>query len=72
MSKYINNRDYIKDKVKILSHIGLKNKAAVEAYLREKTANCTSKEQMEIKCDIAARSIIMNFYDGDRTFVNKG
>ena len=41
MSTYISTKDYIADKVDVLSQIGLKNKAAVESYLRNRTANCT-------------------------------
>ena len=68
MRTYVNNKDYIEEKVKVLSQLGLKNKDAVKAYLLEKTANCTNPVQKEIKCDIAARTILMSFYDGDKTF----
>ncbi len=63
--------DYIKYKAKILKELGLKNEVAVESYLRNRTAQCTSKEQREIKCDIIARTMLSDFYNGDMTFVRK-
>ena len=65
------NKSYIDEKTDILVQFGLTRKTAVKAYLRSKTAKCKTKEQREIRCDIAARTLLDNFYDGDMTFVKK-
>lgn len=65
-------KDYIKYKARVLKQLGLKNETAVLEYLKKKTAKATSESQKEIQCDIAARTILMDFYDGDMTFVKKG
>ena len=59
----------IKEKVKILSELGMTDKEAVKAYLTKETSNITDPLKMEMKLDRVAHSMIMNFFDGDRQFV---
>ena len=64
-------KNYIDEKADILSHFGLTKKSEVKEYLRSKTADCKTAAQREIRCDIIARTLLDNFYDGDRTFVKQ-
>lgn len=61
--------DPIKEKVKILSELGMTDKEAVKAHLVKVTQNITDPLKMEMRLDRVAHSMIMNFYDGDRQFV---
>ena len=61
--------DYLKYKTEILFQIGLTDRDMVESYLEEKCANATSETNKRIKIDNAARKLMDDFYDGDRTYV---
>ena len=61
--------NYVKYKTEILYQIGLTDKALVKEYLEEKCANATSETNKRIKIDNAARQLMDDFYNGDRTYV---
>ena len=57
-------------KVKVLYELGMTNKAAVKAYLKEQTANISDPYKMEMKLDRVAHDMIVHyFFDGDKQFV---
>lgn len=61
--------NYIQYKTEILFHMGLTDRDMVADYLEEKCANATSETNKRIKIDNAARKLMDDFFDGDRTFV---
>lgn len=71
MASY-NPGDYLDYKVKILKQLGLGDTAKTKAYLHNASCNATTELQRQIQIDNAARKIIMDFYDGDRTYYKKG
>lgn len=62
--------DPIKEKVKILSELGMTDKEAVKAHLVKETASITDPLKMEMRLDRVAHSMIMSFFDGDKQFVS--
>lgn len=63
--------DPIKEKVKILYELGMTDSEAVKAHLIKETINITNPLKMEMKLDRVAHSMIMNFFDGDKQFVDE-
>lgn len=61
--------NYLQYKTEILFQIGLTDRGMVESYLEEKCANATSEANKRIKIDNAARKLMDDFYEGDRTYV---
>lgn len=68
----VHKMDYLDYKAKLLHQIGLTDLDKVKKHLVEKCANSTSELNKRIKIDNAARQIMMDYYDGDRTYVVKG
>lgn len=61
--------DYLDYKAKVLYQLGLTDFDEVKAYLEEKCANATTETKKRIQIDNAARKIMMEYYEGDRSFV---
>ena len=61
--------EYINTKCATLADLGISNRRKLKNYFISETANISDPTQRENKIDRLARSIIMNYYDGDRTFV---
>lgn len=61
--------DYIREKCRVLKELGLTNTKAIKEYLKAETADIADEEKRENKIDRLARTLIMNYYDGDRTYV---
>ena len=60
--------DYVDFKAELLCQLGLNNKEEVKAHLKSKSANAETELKRRIQIDNAARTIMMEYYDGDRTF----
>lgn len=61
--------DYITQKLKIMKHLGINNTQAIKARLKKETEGMSNVNTMEIRIDNICRSIIQNYFDGDRTYV---
>ena len=61
--------DYITRKAKIMKHMGITNTRAIKALLKKETEGMNNVMAMEIRIDNICRSIIQNYFDGDRTYV---
>lgn len=60
--------DYIAYKVKVLDQLGLHNSKKVEAYLYKASQGATTETSRNIRIDNAARQLLVDFYDGDKTY----
>lgn len=58
--------DYVAAKVDVLDDLGLHNRAEVERRLRIVEKSVVGNN-LEAKIDRAARTMLFDFYDGDRT-----
>ena len=63
--------NYIEYKTELLYQLGINDRIAVKAYLSRQCSNAPTEMKKRIKIDNAARTIMMNYYDGDRTFCIK-
>jgi hypothetical protein len=63
--------DPTKYKVRILKHLGMTDKEKVEAHLLSKTNGITNEAKLSLRLDIVCRSMIENFYNGDKSFVKR-
>lgn len=61
--------DPIQYKVRVLKHLGMTNKEKVKQHLLNKTKGITNEAKLNQRLDIVCRQMIMDFYDGDKTFV---
>ena len=64
--------DYLDQKVEVLGHImvGL-DKEAVKSYIARNTANAKTEAKREIRIDNITRTIMMDYFNGDRSFCNR-
>ena len=62
-------QDYLDFKVCVLNQIGLHSIQKTKAYMAEHSKNSTTEEQRIVRIDNAARKLMMDFYDGDQTYV---
>lgn len=60
--------DYLQYKTDVLYQLGLTNKEDVKEYLENKCKDAPTELKKRIQIDNAARTIMMAYYDGDRTF----
>jgi len=60
---------YITEKCKTLKDFGLTDSRALRSYFKRETKGLTG-DAMENKIDRLSRVILMNYYDGDRTYVD--
>lgn len=65
-------KEYLKEKLRTLRDFGLTDKAALKDYLEEKLDAMPDNSKRDIQLDNICRQLILNFLDGDRTFVKKG
>ena len=65
----VEKMNYLDYKAKILYQIGLTDIDSVKAYLEEKSIDAPTELNKRVKIDNAARQIMMDYYDGDRTFI---
>ena len=63
--------DPIKHKVKVLGQLGINNKEKLKSYLNKRTSGITDDVKLDQRLDIICRKIILDFYDGDKTFVKE-
>ena len=61
--------NYLDYKAKLLYQIGLTDIDGVKEYLASKCANAPTESKKRIQIDNAARQIMMEYYDGDRSFI---
>lgn len=61
--------DYLVYKTEVLRQLGLTDKAAVKAHLQRKSKDADTELKRKIQIDNVARTMLMNYYDGDRTYV---
>lgn len=62
-------KDYLEQKVDVMVEFGLTDEEALREYLVRETANDPTEKSREMHIDRLVRTIIDNYYDGDRTFV---
>lgn len=62
---------YLTEKCNTLVELGLTNYDALKSYLTMETHGITDKEKKENKIDRLSRTLLSNFYDGDKTYVGK-
>lgn len=60
--------DYLEYKTEVLYQLGLSDMEGVREYLKGKCANAPTELKKRIQIDNAARKIMMDYYDGDRTY----
>ena len=65
----VDNMNYLDYKAKILYQIGLTDIDGVKDYLEDKSMDAKTELNRRVKIDNAARQIMMDYYDGDRTFI---
>ena len=65
-------KEYIKEKLRVLKDFGLTDKAAIKDYLEEKLEELPDNSKRNIRIDNICRKLIEDFLDGDYTFVKKG
>ena len=53
----------------MLKQIGLTDKEAVRNYLIAAISNAKTESVKETRLDNAARKLMMDFYDGDQSFI---
>lgn len=63
--------DYLDFKVNLLEEIGLTDVGAVKQYLKAKSSNAATEMKRRIQIDNAARKLMMDFYDGDTSYVKQ-
>ena len=63
------SKNYLEHKVKVLKQIGLTDKEAVRNYLIAAISNAKTESVKETRLDNAARKLMMDFYDGDQSFI---
>lgn len=63
--------DYLDFKVNLLAEIGLTDEGAVKQYLEAKSSNAATETKRRIQIDNAARKLMMDFYDGDTSYVKQ-
>ena len=63
--------DYLDYKVSVLKQLGLTNTSLTEIYLYNCSRNAPTENIRRTRIDNAARKILMDYYDGDRTYVAK-
>lgn len=68
-TNYMTAKQYIEYKTKVLYQLGMTDHIEVKAHLERKSANAETDLKKKIQIDNAARTIMMDFYDGDMTFV---
>ena len=68
----VREMNYLEYKVQLLCQLGLTDTDKVKHHLAERCANAQTESKKRIQIDNAARKIMMDYYDGDRTFVFKG
>ena len=61
--------DYLDYKVSVLKQLGLTNTNLTEKYLYNCSRNAPTENIRITRIDNAARKILMDYYDGDRTYV---
>ena len=61
--------DYLVYKTEVLRQLGLTDKFAVKEYLKRSCKNAATETKRKIQIDNAARKLMMDFYDGDRTYI---
>ena len=61
--------DPIKYKCGVLEELGLTDTEKVKSYIKEKTNGMENDAAFERRLDNVCRQMIMDFYDGDKTFV---
>ena len=69
--KNVSETNYLAYKVKILKQLGLTDTKATEAYLANASRYATTETKRQIQIDNAAKTLLFNFYDGDRTYTDK-
>lgn len=69
MSVCMEEKTYLEQKVDVLYDIGMSDKHAIREYLKSETKNDISEEARENHIDRLARDMMMNYYDGDVSFV---
>lgn len=65
-------KEYLKEKLRVLKEFGLTDKVALQNYLEEKLEEMPDNAKRDIQLDNICRRLICDFLDGDRTFVKKG
>lgn len=68
-STFISTKNYIEQKCKVLSQLGMTDTPAIKSYLQAKVSNVNDNVQKEIRLDNICRTMIVAYFDGDRTFV---
>ena len=63
-------KEYIKEQSEMLFDLGVTNRAAIEEYFTTETQALSSDFSKERKIERLSRTILMNYYDGDMTFVS--
>lgn len=63
------NMDYLDYKVHVLKQLGLTNTKLTEMYLYNVSRNAPTENIRITRIDNAARKILMDYYDGDLTYV---
>ena len=63
------SKSYINYKIRILSEIGICNKAKLKSYLESETANIRNEVRLERRVDELCRKLIINYFEGDETFI---
>lgn len=60
---------YMSQKCEVLYDLGVTDTEKLEEYLSAETASITNEAKKEAKIDRLCHDVLMNFYDGDETFV---
>lgn len=68
--KCMNAKQYLTYKTKVLYQLGLTDHIEVKRYLEKKCEGAETVLKAKIKIDNAARTIMDDFYNGDKTFVD--
>lgn len=63
-------KECIKQQSEILFDLGVTNREAIEAYFTTQTQALSSDFSKEMKIERLSKDILMNYYDGDMTFVS--
>lgn len=61
-------KTYIEHRVDMLAEFGISDTAALKSYLINKTKNATSEVKKEIQVDNICKTILDDYFNGDRTF----
>lgn len=70
-TNYMTAKQYIEYKTKVLYQLGLTDHIEVKAHLARKSENATTDLKKRIQIDNAARTMLNDFYDGDKSFVKE-